>query len=202
MGHSLKRIALTFDDGLLNTYEVAFPILRELGIVAAVFVVTGTFTAEVGSREVRPNDLSPLMGIEKVRELAKSGWEIGSHSHTHRVFDTLDENEAYRELVTSKELLTEFDPVSFAFPAGHDHWTAEQGDMAVTLYDHVRNVANNPHRTGRIIDAYPVDDWPLMELKGETVVTCHHRILLPRTFHSWLLKLKSEEWEFVKMKDI
>ena len=201
MGLSLKRIALTFDDGLLNTFEVAYPILRDLGIKATLFVVSGVFTGDVGTEQIRPNDHSPLMTYEQVKELHKLGWEIGSHSHTHRVFDTLDDHDAYTELVHSKELLTEFGTVSFAFPAGHDHFTASQVDLAASLYDHIRNVSEQPSPS-KVVNAYPVDDWPLMELKGDVVITCHHRILLPKTFRSWVQSLKSSNMEFVRLRDL
>lgn len=203
----MKRLALTFDDGLLNTYEVSYPILRALGVVATVFVVSGTLTAEVGSREVRPNDLSPIMGLKELRELAKAGWEIGSHSHTHAVFDLITDERAEHELAVSKTLLEEFKPVSFAFPAGHAHFRKEQIELAFKYYQFLRNVTWEPNVHGPLYDAYPVDDYPDLLTanrmdKDESVVTCHHRILKPFLFRDWLESLKAEGVEFVRLKDL
>lgn len=42
------RVALTFDDGYANNFRVAFPVLREFGFAATVFLVTGA----IGSRRL------------------------------------------------------------------------------------------------------------------------------------------------------
>src|SRR5437879_3481834 len=36
-----KPVVISFDDGYLDTYRLAFPVLRELGMKAVVFVVAG-----------------------------------------------------------------------------------------------------------------------------------------------------------------
>ncbi|MEW5773085.1 MAG: polysaccharide deacetylase family protein [Thermodesulfobacteriota bacterium] len=67
-------VTLTFDDGLAGVYAHAYPVLRRLGLpgVAAVIVER----LESGD----PDYMRP----EQVRELQDAGWEIASHSLTHR----------------------------------------------------------------------------------------------------------------------
>lgn len=46
-----------------------------------------------------------LMTWEHVREVSRHGIAVGSHTHTHRVLTTLEDDEVRRELMTSKTML-------------------------------------------------------------------------------------------------
>lgn len=204
----MKKISLTFDDGLLNTYEVAYPILRELGVKATLFVVSGVFTGEVGTEQIRPADKSPLMNVEQVRELANAGWEIGSHSHTHRVFNTLGHAQVENELVHSRNLLRfkyGFDVTSFAFPAGHKQYHPEDVWLAAKYYRWVRDVGDPsivPEHA--FISGYPVDDYPVgLDFNTSGLyVTVHHRILQPALFRGWVEGLLKQNWQFTRLRDM
>jgi len=66
-----KAVMLTFDDGYVGTYTLAFPLLREYGTAAVIAPVVGLV------EEQRPGYLS----WEMCREMADSGLvEFGSHS--------------------------------------------------------------------------------------------------------------------------
>ncbi len=69
-----KPVAITFDDGYLDTYENAFPILSELGFTATVYIITGTLGTDKSYGYMQEDALT---------ELIAAGWEIGSHSVTH-----------------------------------------------------------------------------------------------------------------------
>lgn len=46
-----------------------------------------------------------FMNWEEVRDMAETGQVIGSHTHTHPILSTLDEEESFRELKQSKEAI-------------------------------------------------------------------------------------------------
>lgn len=77
-------MSITFDDGYLDNFEVAAPILRELQLPATFFVSTGF----IGSNHVpfwdKDLPFQPgWMNWDQVRQLAADGFDIGAHTHTH-----------------------------------------------------------------------------------------------------------------------
>ena len=148
-------ITLTFDDGLLNTYEVAFPILEKYGFKAVTFIITGVVTGK------RKQDRGYSgMNLEQIRELQQAGWEIGSHSVMHPLFDSISLNEAENELVNSKEYLESngFSIQSFAFPYGHGYYTEEQVSLAFKHYQNVRTVTTKKPQPN-LIYGINIDDY-------------------------------------------
>jgi peptidoglycan/xylan/chitin deacetylase (PgdA/CDA1 family) len=67
-----KSVVLTFDDGYKSFYQYAYPILKELGFPATLFV----YTDYVGAGR---NALT----WEELRFLAAEGFDIQAHSKTH-----------------------------------------------------------------------------------------------------------------------
>ena len=91
-----RQVAITFDDGYLDNYREAFPVLREFGFKAAFFVT--------------PDDIGKdgFMTWEMLREMAAApGIEIGSHSLEHKALSDMPETEAWISLVASKKTLEE-----------------------------------------------------------------------------------------------
>lgn len=104
-----KPVVITFDDGYLDIYENAFPILEEYGFTAVVYIITGT----VGT------DLSyGYMQAEELKELVKAGWEIGSHSvsHTNLAESRLGIRAELRDSKQTLEDLLEIKILSFSYP--------------------------------------------------------------------------------------
>src|SRR3989442_11286266 len=87
-----KPVILTFDDGYLDTYTTAFPLLQEFGVKAVVFVLA--------DRRIRTNfwdrhfnlPHAALMERHHVIEMHEAGWEIGSHSLSHADLTQLPED--------------------------------------------------------------------------------------------------------------
>ena len=86
-------VAITFDDGCASDFEIAAPLLREVGAGATFYVVSG-FLGRRG-----------YMTASQVRELSDLGFEVGSHSHTHRYLTDLGAGDLRGELSGSKARL-------------------------------------------------------------------------------------------------
>ena len=103
-------LILTFDDGNLSDFEIAFPMMREKGIKATFFINP----LNIG--------LSGYSTGAHLKEMAREGMEIGSHGLTHRYLITMEQDEAIREIRESKDKLEQIIGVrvfSFAPVGGH-----------------------------------------------------------------------------------
>ena len=128
IGFPLERdlVAITFDDGYREVSTQAWPVLRELALPATVFLATGflegTHPAPIrtgaGDRGAPPVALS----WDEVGVLHSSGLvSIGSHSRSHRPFDSLSGAEAAEECATSRATIERRVGVTvetFAYPGG------------------------------------------------------------------------------------
>lgn len=108
-----RSVVITFDDGFLSTYSLAFPVLREMGVPGTAFLTTG-FLANQQPLAWPGFDPSPLtdkdellpMSWEQAREMADAGWEFGSHSVSHPRLPELDDLALRRQLVDSRAVIT------------------------------------------------------------------------------------------------
>lgn len=104
-----RGIVLTFDDGYLDNYTVAFPILEKYGWTGTFFVVTST----IGTKG--------HMTAAQLYEMARAGMSIESHGQHHIDFSALPIGVARTELANSKRIIAGWSgkPVDFfAYPAG------------------------------------------------------------------------------------
>jgi peptidoglycan/xylan/chitin deacetylase (PgdA/CDA1 family) len=106
--------AVTFDDGTADFYSRAWPILRELGVKATLYVVAGS----VGKRYCG----RPMLSWRSLAELRDEGVEIGAHGQRHVALDLLTADRAAMELANSKLTLEDglgAAVASFAYPFGY-----------------------------------------------------------------------------------
>lgn len=122
-------VCVTFDDGYLDNYEHATPILLAHRIPAAFFVSTGI----VGTDGRFPHDIRrgnppiPVMRWDHLREMHRAGFTIGSHSVSHIDCAGELEHKVWAELVKSRDDLRReigIGDVIFGYPyGGRQHMT-------------------------------------------------------------------------------
>lgn len=104
-----RAVALTFDDGYMDAYTAALPLLRQHGFVATFYIVSG-FVGQPG-----------YMGWDEIRALRDAGMEIGAHSVSHPDLTTLSQADAAAQIGQSgATIAAEIGaPVrSFCYPGG------------------------------------------------------------------------------------
>jgi len=104
-GGEERSVALTFDDACQGVYENAFPILKEFGFTACVFVVTGYVGKQSEWDYGWGRNKRRHLNWEQIKEMADAGFEIGSHTVNHPDLTRIPKKFVEYELRISKETL-------------------------------------------------------------------------------------------------
>lgn len=112
---NVKNAVLTFDDGLLDNYDNAFPLLMDYGFVGTFFVVPGfdKMTRWVHPKKGKWSNAKkegytiPFKNMQSHHRqaLVAAGMEIGSHSFTHLKLNQVAQDSLFHEIVDSKNHL-------------------------------------------------------------------------------------------------
>jgi peptidoglycan/xylan/chitin deacetylase (PgdA/CDA1 family) len=119
-----KVAAITFDDGFLNVYEKALPVLQEHGFTATNFFVAN----QVGGRNAWDIPFGgvqvPCMSAAQIRDWAALGHEVGSHTLDHVHLPQVSFEEARKQIAQSREKLQDIvgeAVTSFCYPYGDEN---------------------------------------------------------------------------------
>lgn len=99
-----RTCCIVFDDAYENVYENAFPILQKYGFTATIAVITD-FVGKNNSWDVHFGYRFKHATWEQLEVLVENGWEIASHTCSHRCLTMLRRDECKKELLDSKSIL-------------------------------------------------------------------------------------------------
>ena len=108
-----RTVLITFDDGYEDNFREAWPILKEFGFKATIFVATGL----VGET----HDGRKMLTWDQIRTMAAQGISFGSHTLGHVHLDEVSSDEKREEATLSKQALEEEleqKIISFCYPFG------------------------------------------------------------------------------------
>lgn len=88
-----KPFVITFDDGYVDNYTTAFPVLKRYGFTATVFMVSSYINGE------------GFLSWPQLKVLAANGWQIEGHTAHHPYLAKKDAATVLSELNSSKEIL-------------------------------------------------------------------------------------------------
>lgn len=175
------KVAITFDDGFLECYNVMFPVLTKLQLKAAFFVNPASiqnqennFSVNFIKQNLRVHLEKKFMNWDMVREMQVAGHLIGSHTINHLELKGLSDSILHNEIVISKNIIEQNTGVLcdyFAFPFGTSHFfddaavkmASETYRYSFTsgLYEHYHHHNNQKLYTRRHFEV----NWPLNHIK-------------------------------------
>ncbi len=172
-----RHACVTFDDGYHDILDYALPVLRDLGIPATIFPITGVTdgTARLYWYD-QPwfGEPPSVLSWDELRDLDQERlFSIGAHTRTHPALVKLTDEAAWDEIDGSRRQLEEHlgRPVtSFAYPAGiHGEreilMVRKAGySVALTCEPGVNGPCDDPHALRRTT-VYSGDDLKMFEAR-------------------------------------
>lgn len=134
-----KCVLLTFDDGFLDNYIYAYPILKKYKMKAMLFVATDFIVdLDIKRKNFKPIEHKEIWKLahterkyevmctwNEIREMQEEEvFDIQSHGHTHEIPEFIKKNDYEKlkdDLMLSKDLLKKYlnkEPLHLAWPKG------------------------------------------------------------------------------------
>ncbi len=209
-GRARPAVAITFDDGYVDNYECAFPLLHERSLPATFFVTAGLLDKDPAVlartqmlRRSTCDDVRPLEWVQ-VRAMQAAGMEIGAHTYSHPNLAVLSGPRARDELWRSKQIIEERlgeQVRSMAYPFGKPgrHFTSQMVEevgyeyACAVLFRAVR-ASDSPLAIPRLIVTRDTVNrlrekvlgaWDLLGMWQERCPLWVARIVSPEDFDEW-----------------
>ena len=175
-----RPILITFDDGYIDNYQCAFPILKKHNMKAIIFLISEYVS-------LYPNYLT----WEQLAEMQGAGIEFGSHTVDHNVLTELSPNSVNHELADSKRTLESRlgRRVDFlAYPCGY---TNEYIKARVHAEGYRAAFTVNLGNVHPGEDLYALNRVPIFGALPHTMFRFEGRLRCPR-FAAWLENLQKD----------
>ncbi|PZM85689.1 hypothetical protein DLH72_01755 [Candidatus Gracilibacteria bacterium] len=150
-----KSVILGFDDGHLDHYTRAFPLLKKYNKKGVFFIVSSF-----------PENDQNYMNWKQILEMQDNGQEIGGHSFSHPNLTTIDKNLLQKEILDSKKEIEEKigkKIISFAYPIG------KYNDL-VLEYTKKEYLFGRTTKFGDFIDTNNLFTIPTIRINPETSI--------------------------------
>ena len=186
-----KPVLITFDDGYLSCYDLAWPALRERGMVGTVFVIGSSMGKDTYKGTGIP--MVPHFTMEQAREMTASGvMSVQSHTYDLHQYRPLEpdggregvlpkegeRDRAYRQVldrdfrlaVDTLWLGTEERPQALAYPYGlytqASETVSQEAGFSITLTTRAEAAQLRQHDSHslRLLGRYTIDDCTPQEL--------------------------------------
>ncbi len=193
------QITFSFDDGRMNAYNNAAPILQKYGLKGTMYAITGCIGMTTTPNKCHADTSKRYMDWIKLKALQDSyGWEIGSHTVSHPYLASFDASDGQPKPLTPAQVVTELSQSktdlithgikaqSFASPYGdYNNFTLK---TIAKYYSSHRGFADqNDNRypyNERLINNFQVQNpVTLTAAKAKVDYAIDHKTWLVMTFH-------------------
>lgn len=148
-----KPVVLTFDDGYADTYSIVYPLMKEYGFAATVFI--------------NPGDVGTRLTWDQIREMHKNGITISNHGFQHIEMGQLSEAKQIENITKAQEALAKEVGIKnnpwFCYPYGDkneftDAATKKAGiKMSMAMKSGWAHTGDNPYNILRVWVGNAVD---------------------------------------------
>ena len=126
------KVAITFDDGFEECYNIMLPILEKYNVKAAFFInpksvdnQNSSFIKSFFSKNLKVKLQKRIMNWDMLREINELGHIVGSHTYSHANLKGLEKSKLDYEIIDSKNKIEKMLNTNcdfFAFPFGNNNF--------------------------------------------------------------------------------